>query len=74
MFYLCKKCGHQFVKEIQPCPDCNSADGFQLIEKKGQPVLTQITSGHTTTVAIGKVREVKEVKEVKIDKKKKKKR
>ena len=66
MFYICKKCGNQFVKVIQPCPDCNSSDGFQLIEKKGQPVLTQTTGSSAATVTVG------QVKEAKVDKKKKK--
>jgi len=32
-FYISKCCGHQFVKNIQPCPDCGKSEGMKLIDK-----------------------------------------
>jgi len=63
-FYVCSKCGHQFVRDIKPCPDCNSDKGFELFEKKIKSETK--TSAPMETVKISKV-------EVKKDKPKKKK-
>ncbi len=32
-FYVSNCCGHQFVKDIQPCPDCGESKGMKLIDK-----------------------------------------
>lgn len=75
MFFICKKCGRQFVKEFPECPDCGSNEGFQAIERKGQTLQGQTyTSSSPAVDGITTTSGITTFGKTKVNKKEKKKK